>query len=117
MANKTVIKTGELITKRRKPGSKKGETHVNGLDKMRDRHAAARKKLSVVMDEAHPIYGVFGRAFEAVGGEPALADWAEQNPTDFYRIFSKMVPRDHTQPEAQINIQINNQLGPTTLDD
>ncbi len=32
-------------------------------------------------------------AFQKLGGAKALAAWAEANPTDFYRIWSKLVPQ------------------------
>jgi hypothetical protein len=67
------------------------------------------------MAQQHPIYGAFGLVFEEIGGVEALADWAADNPTDFYRIFSRMVPQD-AGTGGQINIQINNQLGPSPLD-
>ena len=67
------------------------------------------------MQQQHPIYGAFGMVFEQIGGVDGLAEWAEDNPTDFFRIFSRMVPVDH-QGSGQINIQINNQLGPSPLD-
>lgn len=67
------------------------------------------------MREQHPIYGAFGMVFAEIGGVDGLADWAADNPTDFYRIFSRMVPADPAAATA-INIQINNQLGPGPLD-
>lgn len=67
------------------------------------------------MREQHPIYGAFGMVFQEIGGVDGLAEWAADNPTDFYRIFSRMVPADPSSATA-INIQINNQLGPTQLD-
>lgn len=71
--------------------------------------------VSQKMTEQHPIYGAFAYAFEELGGVDALTDWAEQNPTDFYRIFSRMVPKE-SGGATTIAIQVNNQLGPTALD-
>lgn len=31
-------------------------------------------------------------AFELMGGVPALVLWGKQNPTDFYRIWAKLIP-------------------------
>ena len=73
------------------------------------------KAVVKAMREQHPIYGAFGMVFDKIGGVEGLAEWAEDNPTDFYRIFSRMVPADNT-GSGQINIQINNQLGPSPLD-
>ena len=68
------------------------------------------------LSEQHPIYGAFGHAFKEIGGVEALTDWAEQNPTDFYRIFSRMVPKE-SGGATTIAIQVNANLGPTPLDE
>ncbi len=34
----------------------------------------------------------FQQAFEMIGGVPRLALWADQNPSKFYQLYSKMVP-------------------------
>lgn len=34
----------------------------------------------------------FQQAFEMIGGVPRLALWADQNPTKFYALYSKLVP-------------------------
>jgi hypothetical protein len=78
---------------------------------------AKAKSLIATMQETHPIYGVFARVFEELGGQDRLLDWADDNFTDFIRIFSKMVPSGPANSGvSQINIQINNELGPSPLD-
>ena len=67
------------------------------------------------MSAGHPIYGAFAHAFEQSGGVDALTEWAEAEPAKFYAIFSRMVPKEDT--TNQINIQINAQLAPTPLDE
>lgn len=32
--------------------------------------------------------------FEKLGGVDAMTKWAEQKPTDFYLIYSKLLPKD-----------------------
>lgn len=32
-------------------------------------------------------------AFDLMGGVPALVVWGRQNPTEFYRLWSKLIPR------------------------
>ena len=34
--------------------------------------------------------------FELIGGVPRMALWADQNPTDFYRLFAKLIPSQIT---------------------
>lgn len=33
-------------------------------------------------------------AFDELGGGKGLAEWAQTNKTDFYRLFSKLIPVD-----------------------
>lgn len=47
-------------------------------------------KLSMNIKEA------FDYAFESIGGSQRLAEWAKDNTTDFYKIFSKMLPTNST---------------------
>jgi hypothetical protein len=32
--------------------------------------------------------------FTEIGGVPAFADWARKNPAEFYKLWSKLVPKD-----------------------
>lgn len=36
----------------------------------------------------------FQLAFDEIGGPQALAAWAAENQTDFYKLFSKLIPQD-----------------------
>ena len=36
----------------------------------------------------------FEFAFDESGGAEALAEWASDNRSDFYRLFAKLIPRD-----------------------
>lgn len=36
----------------------------------------------------------FSYAFQGLGGGPHLLEWARENPTEFYRLLSKMLPRE-----------------------
>jgi hypothetical protein len=42
-----------------------------------------------VMDAARDD---LARAFDLMGGVPALVVWGRKNPTDFYRIWAKLIP-------------------------
>jgi hypothetical protein len=46
------------------------------------------------------ITRAFNSAFEMIGGVPRLAVWADQNPTEFYKLYAKLLPSssqiDHT---------------------
>jgi hypothetical protein len=34
----------------------------------------------------------FAQAFEDMGGADALVNWGRENPTDFYKLASKLIP-------------------------
>lgn len=34
--------------------------------------------------------------FTRLGGTAAMADWARENPTDFYRLYAKLIPTQVT---------------------
>lgn len=43
--------------------------------------------------------------FDIIGGVPAFANWAQENPSDFYRMWAKMAPPpDAADPGAQIKV-------------
>ena len=76
------------------------------------------KTLPAVLEDQHVIHGIFGRVFEKIGGERHLQDWAEENPTEFYRHFVKMAPAPQRQDSINaIAIQVHASLGPTKLDE
>ena len=39
------------------------------------------------------VVSAFQDAFELIGGVPRLALWADQNQTEFYRLYAKLLPR------------------------
>lgn len=49
----------------------------------------------------------FHLAFELIGGVERFALWADANPTEFYRIYGKMLPSADVQQPQQQAIQIN----------
>jgi hypothetical protein len=50
----------------------------------------------------------FQQAFEMIGGVPRLALWADQNPTKFYTLYSKLVPATaEIHEKRDINVTIS----------
>ena len=39
------------------------------------------------------VVNAFLDAFELIGGTPRLAIWGDENPTEFYKLWSKLAPR------------------------
>lgn len=49
----------------------------------------------------------FQQAFDLIGGVPRLALWADQNPSKFYSLYSKLVPATaevHQKTDINVNI-------------
>jgi hypothetical protein len=42
------------------------------------------------------IVAAFTNAFEMIGGLPRLAVWGDANPTEFYKLYAKLLPSSST---------------------
>ncbi len=47
------------------------------------------------------VVNAFLDAFQLIGGTPRLAIWADENPTEFYRIYSRLIPQQSKQETEQ----------------
>jgi hypothetical protein len=45
--------------------------------------------------------------YEDIGGNTAFAAWAKENPTEFYRIASRLIPTEMATQGTSINVIIN----------
>ena len=71
-----------------------------------------------VVSEGHvgnPVFGVFDRVLERMGGEDRIVEWAEDNFGDFIKLYARLSP-EGSRSGSQINIQVNAALGPSPLD-
>ncbi|SAL10444.1 hypothetical protein AWB73_00112 [Caballeronia turbans] len=59
-----------------------------GLPKTGGRQKGTPNKATVAVKEA------FRAAFDDLGGTAALVEWAKENPTQFYQLFSKLIPTE-----------------------
>jgi len=59
------------------------------------RKKGSRNKFTVSAKEA------FSRAFDATGGAVALAEWAGDNRTEFYKLFAKLIPTEVSGPDGK----------------
>lgn len=62
----------------------------------RRHNAATLPALGARRPESHlgDARAALAQAFEDVGGIPALVRWGKKNPTAFYALWSRLVPRD-----------------------
>lgn len=37
----------------------------------------------------------FAIAFDKLGGPKNLTEWAKENPTDFYKLYARLIPVEH----------------------
>lgn len=54
------------------------------------RKAGQPNRLTLTAKEA------FDKVFHERGGWSALKDWSQDNPTDFYKLYGKMIPTNST---------------------
>jgi hypothetical protein len=59
----------------------------------------------------------FSDAFELIGGVSRLAEWADKNETDFYKLYAKLMPTAASGDMSETNERvIRHVLPPTELD-
>jgi hypothetical protein len=76
------------------------------LPKTGGRKPGTPNKTTVAVKEA------FRKAFDDLGGTAALVTWAQENPTQFYQLYSKLIPTEidatiagkEGAPAVQVNI-------------
>ena len=45
--------------------------------------------------------------YEDIGGNTAFAEWAKENPTEFYRIAARLIPTEMASQGTNLNVIIN----------
>ena len=65
------------------------------------------RKPGVVNKATASVKEAFAEAFDKLGGAEALVAWGRENPTDFYKLASKLIPTDVNMalvehPEARV---------------
>lgn len=58
----------------------------------------------------------FHTAFEIIGGVPRFALWADSNPTEFYKLYARLLPQEMTN-KMEGGVTIQHVLPRTSLDD
>lgn len=74
------------------------------------RPKGSRNKFTQTAKEA------FSLAFDEIGGYKGLADWAIKNRTDFYKLYSKLIPVDVTTGEKPITLSDLKAMSDAQLD-
>jgi hypothetical protein len=45
------------------------------------------------------------RAFDLMGGVPALVVWGRKNPTEFYRLWARLIPKESVEVSATLPLE------------
>jgi hypothetical protein len=62
------------------------------------------------------VKAAFLLAFDAAGGDKALAEWARDNRTEFYKLYAKLLPTE-SPANTHVNVNVVNCPDPATLTD
>jgi len=65
-----------------------------GAPKGQPRPPGAGRKAGTPNKATASIKGAFVEAFDKLGGADALARWAVDQPTEFYKLASKLIPTE-----------------------
>lgn len=84
-------------------------------------HALANnEKITVPRDPAFSrkdVVNAFQAAFDLIGGVPRLALWANDHQTDFYKMYSKLIPSGASSALGEVNkMEIQMAIVPGPLD-
>jgi len=61
------------------------------------------------------VVSAFHDAFEMIGGVPRLAHWADDHPTDFYKLYARILPGEvgqHVSHDGEIRVLHSVPRGP-----
>ncbi len=67
------------------------------------------------MRERRTVELVHHATFELIGGVPRMTKWADENPTEFFKLYSRLLPQEK-QAQANTQIIINSNVGKSPLD-
>ena len=71
------------------------------------REGAGRKK-GVPNKQTTAVKQCILNAFENIGGVANLSKWAEENQTEFYKLWGRMIPLEHVGEDGgDINVTVN----------
>jgi hypothetical protein len=76
------------------------EPYSDAADKCRELSGLAESgngvsRISVPRElKRQRVVNAFQDAFELIGGVPRLAHWADTHPTDFYKLYARLLPAE-----------------------
>ena len=67
--------------------------------------------------QSHPLHRLFDGVFQDLGGAERLKEWAEENYGQFIQLYARTSTLQSGGKGGRVIIQVNNQLGPSPLDE
>lgn len=55
-------------------------------------------------------------AFDAIGGLPAFAQWGKQNPGEFFKLYTRLLPEAQKRETGPAVVQVFHNVPPSALD-
>ncbi len=52
------------------------------------------------------VVNAFNDAFELIGGVPRLAHWGDSHPTDFFKLFARMLPAEMSKKVHEVEERV-----------
>lgn len=81
---------------------------AGGLKKGCKRAPGTGRKKGTPNKVTSSIKNAFKEAFEEMGGAAALMKWGKDNPTDFYKLASKLIPTEvQTSVEGSLTVVVS----------
>ena len=60
------------------------------------------------------VVAAFQKSFEMIGGVPRMAVWADENPSEFYKLYAKLLPSQSSQSLDAANEKVVRHVLPRT---
>lgn len=76
------------------PAASKTSTIQKPADRRLPPNAGKGRKKGVPNKTTASVQAALTEAFDRRGGVDALIAWAEQDPTEFYKLWGKLIPKD-----------------------
>ena len=94
---------------------------VTDWDKTMEALATPNTRLSIPRNREFnrkQVVTAFSNAFELIGGVPRLALWADANPSDFFKLYARLLPSQASSALGESNeLVIKHVLPRTGLDE
>lgn len=103
--NNTSVEFMKMVNKVHPPPEKKALTPEQIKKKNKTKNDKAyKKKLKLTATKQERLKDALHMVYEGIGGIPRMTQWADENPTEFYRIWAKLLP---TELQATVNVNVD----------